>query len=129
MQYQGQLTREIYMKKNADFVAGRRQLLTSGCVAVAGAALLGFTGAATAESEPADGEPTKGKRAVIVEASREGICATCAYWGGLRRITQDGKSVLAESLGWCNNRESPSFLDMRSPEAGPMKAWRKWDAL
>ena len=71
----------------------------------------------------------KGVAAIMVDAGREGVCATCRYWGGTRRVTEDKKSVYAESLGWCNNSESPHFLSMRQPEAGPMKMWRKWDAL
>jgi hypothetical protein len=66
---------------------------------------------------------------VVIEANREGICGTCRFWGGMRRVPEDKKSLHAESLGWCHNTESPHFQTMRTPEAGPMKEWRKWEAL
>jgi hypothetical protein len=44
-------------------------------------------------------------------------------------VSEDKKAVYAESLGWCNNADSPHYQTMRTPEAGPMKAWRKWEAL
>jgi hypothetical protein len=65
----------------------------------------------------------------VIDASKEGICGTCRFWGGIRRVSEDKKAVYAESLGWCNNVDSPHFQTMRTPEAGPMKAWRKWEAL
>jgi len=117
------------MKEKSAFVTSRRRLLTSGSAVIAGATLVGLSATALAETGDEGPEPTKGRRAVYVDATTEGVCATCQFWGGTRRITRDGRSVLGESLGWCNNRESPAFLTMRSPDAGPMKAWRKWDAL
>jgi hypothetical protein len=104
---------------------GRRKVL-----GLCGAGLL----ALAAESGRADEHAghhggAKGIPGVVIDASREGICGTCRFWGGTRRISEDGKSVVGESLGWCNNRESPHFLGMRAPDAGPMKNWRKWEAL
>lgn len=117
------------MKANTAFSESRRQLLQNGSLAVAGGTLLGFCSRARAEDQGSSPGNGKGLAAVLIGAEREGICATCQFWGGLRRVAVDGKSVFAESLGWCNNRASPSFQAMRSPESGPMKAWRKWDAL
>ena len=56
-------------------------------------------------------------------------CATCAYWGGKRRVSKDGKKVLSSSLGICNNPKSPNYQKTTTPETGPMKVWKKWDAL
>lgn len=67
--------------------------------------------------------------AFSLSADAENICATCQYWGAKRRVTQDGARVTIGSLGWCNNRKSPRFGRMTSPETGPMKAWVKWSAL
>jgi len=117
------------MKANTIFSESRRRLLRSGGMAFAGGALLGFGPTTPAADQGSMPDAGKGVAAVVIDAEREGICATCQFWGGLRRVAVDGKSVLAESLGWCNNRVSPSFQMVRSPEAGPMKAWRKWDAL
>jgi hypothetical protein len=117
------------MKANAPFSESRRRLLRTGGLAVASGALLGIGPNARAADQGSTAGAGPGVAAVLISADREGICATCQFWGGLRRVAVDGKSVLAESLGWCNNRASPSFQMMRSPEAGPMKAWRRWDAL
>ncbi len=64
-----------------------------------------------------------------VDASREGICATCQYWGGVRKASKDKKTVVAQSLGWCNNPGSMNYHRTTTPETGPMKAWKKWEAL
>jgi hypothetical protein len=117
------------MKSHAPFSESRRRLLRTSGLAVASGALLGISPNARAADPGSAAGAVPGVAAVVIGTEREGICATCQYWGGLRRVAVDGKSVLAESLGWCNNRASPSFQMMRSPEAGPMKAWRKWDAL
>jgi hypothetical protein len=117
------------MKSITAFSESRRRLLRNGGLAVAGGALVSFCPNTKATDQGSMPGADKGVAAILIGAEREGICATCQFWGGLRRVAVDGKSVLAESLGWCNNRASPSFQMMRSPEAGPMKAWRKWDAL
>lgn len=64
-----------------------------------------------------------------MSSSTQGKCATCKFWGGIRRVSQDGQTVTAESLGWCNNPESKMYQKTTTPETGPMKSWRKWDAL
>ena len=71
----------------------------------------------------------KGVNAVVVDANEEGVCATCRYWGGVRRVTEDKTTVHCESIGWCNNPESHNYQAMTTPVTGPMKAWRKWEAL
>lgn len=55
-------------------------------------------------------------------------CATCVFWGGTRRLTDDGDDVVAQSLGWCNNPNSPNYGKMTSPEH-VMPQWKKWGAL
>jgi len=124
-----QFARIRSMKTDTVFVEARRRLLASGGLAAIGTALVGLSHGANAQGQGIDPSGGKGIAGVAIAADRAGICATCQFWGGMRRVAEDGKSVLAESLGWCNNRASPSFQMMRSPEAGPMQAWRKWDAL
>jgi hypothetical protein len=104
----------------------RRKLLAGGGIACVVGALGGVSRQAGADQH---GGGAKGVRAVVIDASREGICGTCRFWGGIRRVGEDKKAVFAESLGWCNNVDSPHYQQMRQPEAGPMKAWRKWEAL
>ena len=59
----------------------------------------------------------------------EGKCATCSYWGGIRKLSKDGKSVISQSLGYCNNPESHNYHKTTTPETGPMKKWRKWEVI
>ncbi len=64
-----------------------------------------------------------------VDSSSEGKCATCDFWGGIRKLSEDGNTIITQSLGWCNNPKSHNYQKMTSPDFGPMKAWRKWGAL
>jgi anaerobic selenocysteine-containing dehydrogenase len=95
---------------------------------------VGMLGAFAATAQAADEHSAhkpgpKGVAAVVVNASTEKICATCRFWGGTRRVTEDKKSVHCESLGWCNNTASPNYQHMTTPTMGPMEGWRKWEAL
>jgi hypothetical protein len=71
----------------------------------------------------------KGVNAFVVSAKEEGICGTCRFWGGIRRASEDKKKVFCESLGWCNNPDSHHYQTMTTPATGPMKSWKKWEAL
>ena len=64
-----------------------------------------------------------------LDSSVQGQCATCSYWGGIRKVSEDGKTITTQSLGWCNNPKSMSYQKMTPPDFGPMKAWTKWEAL
>lgn len=58
-------------------------------------------------------------------------CGTCEFWGGMRRISDDKKEVVAVSLGWCNNPNSPNYQKM-TPAVHEMtkpNTWAKWGAL
>jgi hypothetical protein len=114
------------MQRDGEQVQGGRRRLITGATA---GVLVAAAGVAKADEHAGHHGGGKGVAAVIVDASREGVCATCRFWGGTRRVSDDGKAVHGESLGWCNNRESPHFQSMRAPDAGPMKNWRKWEAL
>lgn len=71
----------------------------------------------------------KGTDAFTVKAQQKGICATCQYWGGVRRVSKDKGTVYCESLGWCNNPKSHHYQAKTTPVTGPMDTWKKWDAL
>jgi hypothetical protein len=107
----------------------RRKALKRGGVILAGG-MLGCVGVnAIAAKHEGDMKGAKGVPAVVVGADREGICATCRFWGGIRRASEDKKTVNSESLGWCNNPDSHNYQKMTTPVTGPMKSWRKWEAL
>ena len=58
-------------------------------------------------------------------------CGTCRFWGGMRKIADDKKQVVAVSLGWCNNTASPMYRALTPPDHEMTKpgVWTKWDAL
>lgn len=107
----------------------RRKLLKQGGLMMTAGVLggVGFMAKAGEHMEHQHG--TKGVPAVLVSANRQGVCATCRFWGGIRRATEDKQTVYCESLGWCNNPSSHNYQTMTTPETGPMDSWRKWEAL
>jgi len=64
-------------------------------------------------------------------SDQQSHCGTCRFWGGMRRISDDRKEVVAVSLGWCNNPDSPIYREMTAPDHMMSQAnvWKKWDAL
>ena len=66
---------------------------------------------------------------LVLPATLESRCATCAYWGGQRSVNREKTQVTVNSFGVCNNTESPMFGQTTSPEHGPMNVWLKWPAL
>ena len=108
------------MKEKID----RRTLLNrTGTLIIGG--ILGSTVAKASAMESLT--PAKGNFEVSADTKER--CATCEYWGGIRRISEDSKVVLSQSLGWCNNPKSPHYQKTTTPETGPMKVWKKWGAL
>ena len=70
-----------------------------------------------------------GSDGYVMSSSIEQHCASCEFWGGQRRVSEDGKEITVGGLGWCNNSESPNYQKLTSPEHGPMETWRKWSVL
>ena len=104
--------------KDSNRTIDRRKFIFRTTQAVAGAAIA--TGAASASASSSS---------FIMDSETKSLCGTCQYWGGQRRISEDGKSIAIDSLGWCNNRKSPNFRKTTGPQTGPMKVWEKWTAL
>lgn len=96
------------------FIRRTAQIAVGGAV---GSLLLGAQAAGTDKGVYETGTDTEGK------------CATCEFWGGVRKVTKDGKTVITYSVGWCNNPESPNYHNVTTPDAGPMPLWRKWGIL
>lgn len=107
----------------------RRDFLKNGGLLLASGILGAVASSANAAEHPGRLKSLKGVDAFVVDANEKGICATCRFWGGERRVTEDKKSVYCESLGWCNNPESHHYQSMTTPATGPMKSWKKWEAL
>ncbi len=113
----------------------RRSFLKVGSAALTAGVLGSLGGTAAAAEHGAHmrrgGElkSEKGADAFVVKADERGICATCRFWGGIRRASEDKKTVYCESLGWCNNPASPHYQSKTTPVTGPMDTWKKWEAL
>lgn len=113
----------------------RRSFLKTGGGAVAAFALAtvaGRAGAAQHTGKMADGEKggekaVRDREAFVVKASEEGVCATCTYWGAIRKVSGDSQTIECESTGWCNNRKSRYFGMRTTPRTGPMASWKKWE--
>ena len=106
----------------------RRSFLASSGKLVVGTAALGSIGAAFAADAPVQAGAGQG---LVVDAPAPNVCATCEFWGGMRRISDDKKQVVAQSMGWCNNPRSPHHgqLTAANHDMSHMDVWRKWSAL
>lgn len=107
----------------------RRKILKHGAAVVAAGVLCGLNRGAGAADHAGHSPSEKRVPAVVLAADQEGICGTCRFWGGVRRASEDKQRVYCESLGWCNNPKSHNYQTMTTPTTGPMKGWRKWEAL
>ena len=58
-------------------------------------------------------------------------CGTCDFWGGMRKVSNDKKTVKAQSMGWCNNPFSPNYQNLTSADHVMKKSgvWKRWSAL
>jgi hypothetical protein len=125
----------------------RRHFLTTSGKLLFGAATAGALApyAAQAEEQQADPEQANTQNAepqpaahqhgfgggVVVDAASEGMCLTCDYWGGMRMTSDDRTQVSAQSLGWCNNPDSPNYHKLTAADHKMKKTgiWKKWGAL
>ncbi len=82
----------------------------------------GFAGGLSRASRAAE-------RGFTMGSDTTGRCISCQYWGGVRRVSEDGSQITAESLGWCNNPKSMSYQKTTPPDLGPMRSWTQWGAL
>ena len=106
----------------------RRNFLASSGKLIFGTVALGsMAGYAAAEEHmhEASGEGHS------LDAKVENTCATCQFWGGMRKISKDKMTVTAQSMGWCNNPDSPNYqkLTMADHEMKKAGIWKKWAAL
>lgn len=109
----------------------RRTFIAKTCaafaIALAGSAVRAVGAGAQENHETTLGHG--GSEGYIMDASVKKHCGTCEFWGGPRRISEDGKTITITGLGWCNNRASHNYQKLTSPEHGPMDTWRKWSVL
>ena len=106
----------------------RRNFLATSSKLVVGTVALGSFAAHASEHEGMHGGSEDGH---AIDAKATHTCATCQFWGGMRKISEDKKEVLAQSMGWCNNPNSPNHqkLTMADHKMKKPGIWKKWGAL
>lgn len=107
---------------------GRRDFLASTGRLLLGTVALGSMAGYAAAEEHKHGGAGDGHR---IDSTSEDTCATCEFWGGMRKVSDDKKAVVAQSMGWCNNPDSPNHqkLTMAGHEMKKPSIWKKWAAL
>jgi len=105
-------------------------LAASGKLLVGTVALASLGAQASDEHEHEHGHGGSGGD-LAVDATAEDVCATCRFWGGMRKLSDDGKQVLVQSKGWCNNPASPNHRKLTMADHRMRKAdvWKQWTAL
>jgi hypothetical protein len=105
----------------------RRNFLATSGKLIAGTIAFGAMGAYAAEEHMQEGSG----EGLVVASAEENRCATCQFWGGMRKVSDDKKHVTAQSMGWCNNPDSPNHGKLTAADHEMMKPdiWRKWAAL
>jgi hypothetical protein len=66
-----------------------------------------------------------------IDASMKDTCATCQFWGGMRKLSDDRGKVVAQSMGWCNNPESMNHNRLTAADHKMQKTgiWKKWGVI
>lgn len=107
----------------------RRNFLATTGKLLVGTVALGSVGVQAAE-EHAHMHGGSGN-GLAMAASSENMCATCQFWGGMRKISKDRKEVVAQSMGWCNNPKSMSHQKLTAADRKMKKPgiWQKWAVL
>jgi anaerobic selenocysteine-containing dehydrogenase len=105
----------------------RRSFLAATGKLLVGAAALGSLTAHAAEEHRQSGSG----HGLVIDAAVESRCATCQFWGGMRKVSDDKKQVIAQSMGWCNNPDSPNHQKLTAADHHMKKpgVWTKWTVL
>ncbi len=108
-------------------------LVASGKLLVGTVALASMGAHASDEHEHHEHEHEHGGSGdgLSIDATAKDICATCRFWGGIRKLSDDGGKVIAQSMGWCNNPDSPNHrkLTMADHQMKKADTWTKWAVL
>jgi len=106
----------------------RNFLAASGKLIIGTVALGPFAANASQEQARMQESPGNG---ISIDAMAEDTCATCQFWGGMRKISEDKKQVVIQSMGWCNNPESMNHQKLTTADYQMKKQgiWKKWAVL
>ncbi|MGB5441235.1 MAG: hypothetical protein WBN57_01200 [Gammaproteobacteria bacterium] len=105
----------------------RRNFLTATGKLLVGAAALGSLTAHATEKHNHGGS----ENGLMLDAALESRCATCHFWGGMRKVFEDKKQIITQSMGWCNNPDSPNHQKLTAADHQMKKSgiWKKWSVL
>jgi hypothetical protein len=107
----------------------RRRFLSSSIKLFAGTAALTSTHVFTMTHEHhSHGSEKDG---ITVPSYVINTCGTCEFWGGMRKVSEDKNTIKAQSMGWCNNPDSPNYQNLTSVDHVMKKSgiWKKWSVL
>jgi hypothetical protein len=106
----------------------RRRFISGSGALLATTATVGLSQSALSQDHSHHDSPGDGLK---VSTSLEKTCATCRYWGGMRRVAKDKSEITAQSMGWCNNPDSPNYgkLTQADHEMKKPGIWEKWSVL
>ena len=95
---------------------------------IATTATAGLTQSAVSQDHSGHGGMGDGLR---ISTNTEKTCATCRFWGGMRKVDTDKSEIVTQSMGWCNNPDSPnhSRLTRADHEMKKPGIWEKWSVL
>jgi len=107
----------------------RRDFLAASGKLLVGTVVMG-TIAVQADADSMEKSPDAG-HGIAVDASATDTCGTCEFWGGMRKVSDDGTQVIAQSMGWCNNPKSMSHQKLTAADRKMKKPgiWKKWAVL
>lgn len=105
----------------------RRRFLANSGKLLIGTVALGALSARAAEEHQHAGAGN----GLSVAATAENRCGTCEFWGGMRQVSEDKKAVIAQSMGWCNNPDSPNHRKLTPADHEMQKTgiWKRWAVL
>lgn len=105
----------------------RRRFLANSGKLIIGTVALGALSARAAEEHQHGGAGN----GLSVAANAENRCGTCEFWGGMRQVSEDKSAVVAQSMGWCNNPDSPNHRKLTPADHEMQKTgiWKRWAVL
>ena len=105
----------------------RRNFLAASGKLLVGTVALGSLAAHASEEH----EHENSGHGLVIDVVSENQCGTCLFWGGMRKISNDKKSVVTQSMGWCNNPASPNHQKLTAADHQMKKPgiWKKWPAI
>jgi hypothetical protein len=106
----------------------RRGFISRSGVLIATTAAVGVSQPALSQDHSHHGGMGDGLR---ISTSAEKTCATCRFWGGMRRVDEDKAEITTQSMGWCNNPDSPNYSKLTQADHQMKKPgiWEKWSVL